>query len=177
MGNAIVVDFSNVKDQSGLNPTHQPAGDYRGKVVSFNQNPSKAGNPQVTYTVQDVDRPSATYRYNCPLAENALFKLRNILVAAGVAVPKKKIKVDPERIVGREIGMSLDDHEYEGKMSSEIIGVFPASDLPADDDDTEDEPAPKAAAKKTTKKAAPAAAEAEEEEEEEELDELDIDDL
>lgn len=175
MGNAIVVDFTNVKDQSGFNPTHQPAGDYRGKIVGFNQNPSKNNNPQVTYTVQDVDRPSATYRYNCPLTENALFKLRNILVAAGVAVPKKRIKVDPERIVGKEIGMSLDDHEYENKMSSEIVGVFPASDLPADDDDVEDEPAPKAAAKKTsTKKAAPAAAE---EEDEEELDELDIDDL
>jgi hypothetical protein len=78
------------------------------------------------------------------------------------------------KLIGREVGMSLDDDEYEGKMRSTIVGVFPADDLP------EDEPvakAQKAAKKVTSTKAAPAADDDVEDEEEEDLDELDIDDL
>lgn len=183
MATPIVIDFTNTKDSSGINPTHQPAGDYRGKIMKCDVGPSQAGNPQVVYLIQDADRPSAVYRYNCPLSEKSLWKIRNILVAAGVSVPKKKVKIDPERIVGKEVGMSLDDDEYEGKMRSQIVGVFPASDLAEDSDDTatdedvaEEAPAAKkkAAAKKTKPASTPAA---DDEDDDEELDELDIDEL
>lgn len=173
---SFVVDFTGVKDRSGFNPVHQPAGDYRGLIKDVNQDTAKSsGNQVIVYTIADADRPSATYRYTCTLTDKSLWKLRNLLVAAGLSVPQKKVKLTGatlSKVVGKEIGMSLDDHEYEGKMSSEITNVFPADDLP------EDEPAPAPKTTKKTTKAAPAAEEADEDEgEDEDLDELDIDDL
>jgi hypothetical protein len=174
----LIVDFTNTKEQSGFNPVHQPAGDYRGIIKSVEYGKSKQNNnDMLTYAVADVDRPSAAYRYNCTLTEASLWKLRNILVAAGINVPKKKVNIASvaAKIVGKEIGMSLDDDEYEGKMRSQIVTVFSADDLP------EDEPAP--VAKKKAKPAAKPAADEEDveddtdDDEEEDLDELDIDDL
>jgi hypothetical protein len=190
-GKSFVLDFSNVKDQSGYNPTHMPAGDYEGTIKDAEYSDSKAGNAMVTYAVALADRPSAVYRYNCVLTEASLWKLRNLIVAAGKTIPKKKVKLSAavlNSIIGKSIGITLEDDEYEGKMRSQIVGCFPASDLPDDsdvpDDDTDDdvedpeedeEPAP---AKKSTKKAAAKPAKKKVvEEEEEELDELDIDDL
>lgn len=177
-GSSFVVDFTGVKDRSGFNPVHQEAGDYRGVIKDVNEGQATtSGNKLITYTIADAERPSATYRYSCTLTDKSLWKLRNLLVAAGVKVPQKKIKLTAailSKIVGEEIGISLDDHEYEGKMSSEIVNVFPADDLPED----EPAPTPKVAAKKPAAKgkAAPAAEEAEEDEDED-LDELDIDEL
>lgn len=177
MAETIILDFTNVKDRGGVNPKHQPPGDYRGKVISAEITSSNNNNKMVVFVVQSVDMPSATYAYRC-IVEKAeqLWKIRNMFVAAGMNVPKKKIKVDPAKIVGKEIGMSLDDHEYEGKMSSEITDVFPASDLPEDE---VDEPPVKKAAAKSTKSSSKAAEpeDDDDEDEDEELDELDIDDL
>lgn len=190
-----VVDFTNVKESSGFNPIHQPAGDYRGVVKDVIAGKSGQGNETVTFAIGDADRPSAVYRYVCTFTEKSLWKLRNLLVACGKNAPKKKLKLTAatlNALIGKEIGMSLDDNEYEGKMSSQIMGVFPASDLPEDDGDTatdedvedddaeeaDEEQAPKKTKAKpaaTKKKAAPAPAA--EDEDDEDLDELDIDDL
>lgn len=169
-----IVDMTNVKDSSGVNPTHQPAGDYRGVIKDLQDGLSKNNNKKLDVLIADVDRPSATYRYTCTFSEASLFKLRNLLVAAGMNAPKKKVKLTAavlNKLIGREVGMSLDDDEYEGKMRSTIVGVFPADDLP------EDEPVEKAqkAAKKTQTKAAEE--DDTEDDEDEDLDELDIDDL
>lgn len=168
----IVVDFTNVKDSSGYSQTHVRSGDYRGKVKSVEYGESKDNKtPMLTYALALATRPSATYRYNCPLTEKSLWKLRNLLVACGVNVPKKKLNIAAvaERIVGKEVGMSLDDDEYNGNIRSQVTSVFPASDLPADapaedetdeapaDDDTDDAPVT--------------------DEGEEDLEELDLDDI
>lgn len=191
----IVVDFTNTKDSSGVNPKHQPEGDYHGKIVKATQGKSKSNNnPMVEFLIQDVNMGSATYPYRCVLTEASLWKLRNLILATGKAVPKKRIKFDPDTIVGKEIGMTLEDDEYDGKMKSVISAVFPASDLPEEeparkstkkaapepeddeDDDDEDEEEEAPPAKKTRKKAAKPAAD-EDDDEAEDLDELDIDDL
>ena len=131
----LVADFTNVKDASGYSQTHVKPGDYRGRVKSVEYGESQQNKtPMLTYSLQLVSRPSATYRYNCTLTEKSLWKLRNLLVAAGVNVPKKKVNISgiAEKIVGREIGMTLDDDEYEGRVRSQVTGVFPAADLPQD---------------------------------------------
>lgn len=180
----IIVDFTNTKERSGFNPKHQAPGDYRGLIKSVEYGKSAKNNtPMITYGVADADMPSATYRYMCTLTEASLWKLRNILVAAGIPVKQAKVNIAAaaQKIVGREIGMTLEDNEYDGKVNSQIVNVFPADDLPADEED--DEPPAKAAAKKKpaagTKKAKPAEEEEDEDDEdsEEDLDELDIDDL
>lgn len=148
-----VLDFTNVKDQSGINPKHRPAGDYRVKISKVEENESKKGNPQWVFVLTPSDMQSAAYPYYCQLNAESLWKIRNLLIAAGIDVPKKKVNVDPQKLVGREIGVTLDDDEYEGKLKSVITAVFPASDLddaelPADeseDDDTEEAAEPEVA--------------------------------
>lgn len=169
----IIVDFTNVKESSGFNPVHQEPGDYRGVIKSVGFAPSKAGNDQFMFAIADVDRPSAVYRYACQLTENTLWKLRNLIVACGIDVPKKKVNVSSvvQRLVGKEVGISLDDNEYEGKVSSQIVSVFPSDELADPEEDT-----PPAAKKAAAKKKA-AATEEDEEDVAEDVEDLDIDDL
>ena len=180
------VDFSNVKEASGFNRSRIKAGDYLAKIKGVEDAKAKDGVHQYLFSIQIVDKPSSVFPYYCKLQENQLWKLRNLFIAAGKTVPKKKVKVDPNQIVGKLIGVTIEDDEYEGKEQSGVEGVFPASDLGDDasvpdrdedeaedqvDDDGDDldldEPAPKA-------KAAP---EPEDDEEEEEAEEEPADEL
>jgi hypothetical protein len=176
-GQVIVLDFTNVREQSGFNPVHQEEGDYRGIIKDVTLDKAKSSeNMVVTYAIGDTERPSAVYRYNCVLTEKSLWKLRNLFVAAGKQIPKKKLKLGADQfnsLIGKEIGMSLVDDEYEGKTRSQIAGVFPASELI----DEEATPAPKKAAKKKAQDEDEAAPTPAEDDTEEELDELDIDEL
>lgn len=164
------VDFSNVKEGSGINPVRVEEGDYLAKIISVEDHESKAGNPTWVFVFQLDDRKSATYPYYCGLVDNQLWKIRNLLVAAGKTVPKKRVNVDPNSIVGKEVGITLSDDEYEGKEKSVIDAIFPASEL------ADDEPP----AKKTSSKKASAKdddVEDIEEEVEDDDEDLDLDDL
>lgn len=124
-----VLDFTNVKDSSGINPTHVPLGDYKLKIVSVTEGNSKANNPQWVFVLQSLTLKSATYPYYCTLEEKSLWKLRNLLLAAGLNVPKKRVNVDPARLVNKEIGATLEPEEYEGKWKSIVTAVFPADEV------------------------------------------------
>lgn len=189
---AAALDFTNVKEGGGsFNKKRMPEGDYKAKVTKVADAPSKKdGIMQWLFTI-DVEG-GGTYPYYCKHQENQLWKIRNLLVAAGISVPKKRVKVDPNKVVGKTIGVTLEDDEYDGKAQSNIAAVFPASELNGDDDDLDDdveedeveeevddteeadeeedeEPAPK------KKKAKPAPVE--EEDDEDELEEIDIEDV
>ena len=130
MTSTMILDFSNVKETGNFRPKHMPEGDYRMKIESVIDDKSKDGNPMWVYTLALVSNPRATYGYYCLLNnEKQMWKIRNLFVAAGKTVPKKRVKVNPDMLVGVEIGVSLVDDEYEGKMKSTIDGVFPASEL------------------------------------------------
>lgn len=133
---AAAIDFTNVKDGGGsFNKKRQPEGDYKAKVTKVVDAPSKKDNtPQWLFTIQVG---SGTYPYYCKHEENQYWKIRNLLVAAGLTVPKKKVKVDPNKIVGKMIAVTLEDDEYDGKTQSNIAATFPLSEL--DDDDVPDE--------------------------------------
>ena len=186
------VDFSNVKEASGFDRRRIKAGDYLAKIKGVEDAKAKDGVHQYLFSIQIVDKPSSVFPYYCKLQENQLWKLRNLFIAAGKTVPKKKVKVDPNQIVGKLIGVTIEDDEYEGKEQSTVEGVFPASDLgddasvpdSSDDDEVEvqgsdddddldlDEPAPA-----TKSKPAPEPEEDEEEEAEEEAEEEPADEL
>lgn len=140
---AKAVDFSGVKDRGNFNPKHIAEGDYAATVVKVEDAESKKdGSFQYIFTIK-VDKFSQnSYPYYCKLAENQLWKLRNLAVAAGLNVPKKRMKFDPNKVVGKKIGITMEDDEYEGKMKSVIGAVFPISELAdgaIEDDTTEAE--------------------------------------
>jgi hypothetical protein len=192
-----IIDFSNVKDRGEYNPKHIEAGDYRARISKVIQQEAKDGEDMWVFTIQLPDVPRASYPYYCKLVDNQFWKIKALFSAAGIEVGKRKVKADPNKLVGKEIAVGMDDDEYEGRLKSIITDVFALSELhdssgdeddevveeEAGEDDYEEEeeaPAPKQRAakkappvKKTPAKKPPV----EEDDEEEDDDELDIDEL
>ena len=179
---AKALDFTNVKEVSGINPVRMEEGDYIGVVKAVNERESKkSGEPMWEFVIGLKDRATATYGYYCVLNVEQLWKVRNLLIAAGISVPKKRVKVDPNKVVGKEIAITLEDDEYEGKEKSTIAAVFSPAELNAsitpdttdaddddDDDEIEDEEPVEAPKRKRKAKPAPEPDDDDEEEEEEE---------
>lgn len=124
------IDMSNVKEGGNFNKARIPSGDYAAKIIKVEDAITKEDKtPQYLFTIQIVSHSATKLPYYCKLQENQLWKLRNIFIAAGKTVPKKKVQVNPNQIVGKLIGVTIEDTEYEGKEQSEIAGVFPAAEL------------------------------------------------
>lgn len=179
---AKVVDFTNVKEgeRTGINPKRKPEGDYLARVFSVQDAEVKsgdnAGDFQWLFIIALEDDPNAKYPYRCKLDANQLWKIRNLLQAAGINVPKKRVKLDPEKVTNKLIAVTLQDDEYNGKIKSSIQAIFSPADLEdsgveaSDEEDEEEEeetPAP-APRKKVKRKPEPEPEEDEDEEEEEE---------
>jgi hypothetical protein len=178
------IDMTNVKDGSQFNSKHMPEGDYAAIVVDVMDQESKNGNDMWVYTIKLKDYPRAVYAYYCVLEEKSLFKIRHLFTAAGIDIPRKLAMIDPNRIIGKEIGVGLEDDEYDGNIRSKITAVMELEDMtvnnsaPELDDEEEelDEAIParkevKAAVAKRTRKPAPVVEEEDDEEEEDEVDE------
>lgn len=161
MAKAAQLNFTNVKEGGNFSKRHQPSGDYLGKVTKVADAKSKSdGTTMWLYT---IEVNGASYPFYCKHQENQLWKIRNIFIAAGVNIPKKMVKVDPNKIVGKSIGVTLEDEEYEGKMQSVVQATFPTSELDetvaagaddeVDDDDEEVDEAPASKAKSKKSKA------------------------
>lgn len=166
MATAKTIDLTNVKDGGNFNKRRMPAGDYPARITKVEDSKSSADDKfQWLFTIA-VDN-GGTYPYYCKLQENQLWKVRNLCIAAGLNVPKKKIKLDPEKLIGKRIAVTLEDDEYEGKKQSVVNATFPLSELDdysddddavgddGDDDDDDEEVAPPPAKKAKKKKAAP----------------------
>jgi len=134
---ALVLDFTNVKDRGKFNPTHKAPGDYKAQIKGCELVDKKSGDGQ--QWVWDIKIGASTYPYYTQLEPDVLWKVRGLFAAAGLNVPKKRVKLDPSRVIGRYIGVTLDDDEYEGKLKSIIVSMFPTSELEGSDDDEPDE--------------------------------------
>lgn len=158
------VDFSDAGDRGPFNPIHQEEGDYLFKIVAVLDSPTKeTKEDQWIFALQDAENPRAIYPYRCKLDKQNAWKIRNVFEAVGKKVAQKMLSVDPQQVVGKMIGATLEDNEYNGKVKSQIGDVFNAKDFDggaedpddADDDEVEeddDEPEEKP----VTKKKAPA---------------------
>jgi hypothetical protein len=131
-----VLDFSNVKDAPSIKPRRLPEGDYLFKIVKYESTiTQEKKNKMWTFILVPEKHKSASYPYRCILTENSLWKLRNLLIACGMTVPKKSVRVDPEKLIGKACGGTLEDSEYNDREQSDVTAVFPADDL--DDDGPE----------------------------------------
>lgn len=183
------VDFTNVKDPSQYNPKHVEPGEYAGRVKAVIEKPAGDGTPMWVYEITLDDVPGASYPHYVKLnfgdEKSQAWKLRQLFSAAGITVPKKAVVVNPEKVVGRAVGVEIEEDEYQGRMKGAIRRFIPVSEVsgPQDDeDDTDDEDdeddAPPPPKKRAAKKAAPKkAAAADEDDEDEDDDELDLDEL
>jgi hypothetical protein len=125
-----VLDYSGVKDGSGnFRPRRKPEGDYHAVIDSVDDHESSQGNSGWVFTIRVNGDPRASYPYYVNFETNQLWKSRGLCIAAGIKVPSGKVKLDPNKLVGKSIGVALVDDEYEGRVKSTIDAVFPSDDM------------------------------------------------
>jgi hypothetical protein len=137
------LDFTGVKEGGEFRPRRRPEGDYYAHIVKVEDHESKSGNDTWLFTIKIDGDSRAAYPYYVGTDDNQLWKVRGIFVGAGVQVPSKRVKADPNKLVGKAVGVALEDDEYEGRVKSTIAAVFPVSDL----DDAMNEPGKASSAK------------------------------
>lgn len=143
------IDFSNVTEGSSIRPKQLPAGEYAATIKDVKaSNSKKTGTPQWCFIIVPKSHPGASYPYYCQLTAEQAWKIRQVLVAVGVSAPKSVKTIDASKLIGKDLGIILEDDEYEGKLKSVIDSLIPLAevdegDAPAadEDDDSEDEPA------------------------------------
>lgn len=144
-----------------------PEGDYKVKIkMAKAVTSSQKGTPgmQVTFVISEGKHKGKEITDRLWFSPKALYRVRQLLELLELKVPKKVFSVDPDKLRGKELAITVSDADpYEGKISSQVsdyidLDTYAGDDVDDDeeeddddDDDTEDD-------------------------DDEELDELDVDD-
>jgi hypothetical protein len=127
MAKAVEVDFSGVKSGGGVRVA---PGDYVVKVKSATVKASAAGKPMIVWMLSGLNGAlkGQEIKHITSLQPQALFNLRNLLLALKVNVAQGKMKIVPENYVGKTCGITVEDGEpYKGNVKSEVQAVWPFS--------------------------------------------------
>lgn len=136
MGKKITLDFSKVEERAGWKTDHVEEGLHEFKIELVDLKDAGDGTAMWTYGLRPTNPKYKTrlFPYYCKHQPNQLFKIRDLFIAAGLTVPKKRQALDPEAPVGKIIAAEVVDSrnaQYAGR--SEIDGVYDRSLI--DDDD------------------------------------------
>lgn len=119
--NTVSVDFTGVNSANRLED-----GEYLGVIKEVVQEKSSgSGNDMLTFT---LEVEGGEYKYWCPLMENSLWKLRDLLECAGFEVPESKMDLDLAELIGVEIGVIVENEAYQGKKRPKVVGTIPADE-------------------------------------------------
>lgn len=182
------VDLTDVKEGGGGNfrPRRKPEGDYLAKIVRVEDHKPKSADSVDgwVYTVQIDGDSRSSYAWYVNPAPKQKWKIAKTAAACGLNIAGKRVSFDPNKLVGKAVGVFLEDDEYDGRPKSTIADIFTTAEVGSaggdgdvaddeyedaedidtdvpDDDVVEDEPEPEpepapAPRKRTAKKAAPA---------------------
>lgn len=120
------IDFSDTKAPSFIT-THQAPGVYNAEIASVELTKTKSDNTDML--VFAIKAGSGRYPYYCKIVPNQLWKLRELVEAAGTKVPNKVVQIDPAKYVGAHINVELEDDSYQGKLRSRVARVATFSEL------------------------------------------------
>jgi len=122
----IKLDFSKVEERSGWNTGHIPEGVHEMKVVDVEMTAAPDGTDMLVYAMVPTAGKYRTRRFPfyCKLQQNQLWKLRDLIVAAGGTVPKKLSMIDPNVPVGKLIAAEVADNEFNGRVGSQVQGAY-----------------------------------------------------
>lgn len=166
MAKKIRLDFSKTEERSSFNGRHIPEGLHRMKIVACQETEAQDGTAMLLFTFVPTEAAYKARRfpYYCKLQPNQFWKVRDLLVAAGLSVPNRVYQFDPQTVVGKLIACEVEDDSYQGNIRSSVAGTYGLEILDEDsgsaseeDEDESDEP--------------------EDEPEEDEADEVEEDDL
>lgn len=141
MGKKITLDFSKVEDRSGWNSKEMPEGLHEFKIELVDLKDANDGTTMWTYGLRPTDPRYKTrlFPYYCKHQANQLFKLRDLFVAAGLSVPKKRLSLDPDAPVGKTIAAEVSDATGQYAGRSEIGGVYDRNVLEDGSEDSDEE--------------------------------------
>lgn len=140
----IRLDFSKVEERSGWNTRQIPEGLHKMKIESVQMTEAQDGTDMLVYALVPFDSryKSRKFPYYCKLQQNQYWKFRDLLVAAGVKVPKSVYSGDPSAIVGKSIAAEVEDDNFQGSVRSQVQGTYGLEILDEDgagNSDDEDE--------------------------------------
>ena len=121
-------DFSNVGDGPG---TMVPDGDYICKVTKITVEQGDKGKYfKWEFTVGMGEQKGKKIYDNTSLLPQALFNLRNTIIACGIDVPKSAFAVDTDKYIGKIIGITTGTREYtkdgKKKQATDVIDKWRA---------------------------------------------------
>ena len=122
----ISIDFSDVKAPA-FSTVYQAPGVYNAEITGWKMTKTKSDNTDML--VFAIKAGSGRYPYYCKIVQNQLWKLRELIEAAGTEVPSKVVQIDPAKYVGAKINVELEDDTYNGKLRSRVARVAPFSEV------------------------------------------------
>lgn len=143
----VVVDFSDSESREGKKRTggrkHYPEGDYAAKCTKAELGKSgdkETPRVEALYKFTQGKYKGKEIRDDLYLTPKSLWRLRQTLEAMEIEVPSKKVRIDPKKMVGKEVALTLEDDEYDEKTYSRVVDTFLLSELEelAGDEDDED---------------------------------------
>ena len=121
----IKLDFTSV-EKSAYNTRQMPAGLYEARITEVVQKSAQDGTDMLVYTLTPTHPQyrGRRFPFYCKLSSNQLWKLRDLLVAAGEDIPKRAVRVQPEKIVNRLLCIEVSDDTYGGAVRSTVDSVY-----------------------------------------------------
>ncbi|QFP95363.1 hypothetical protein SEA_YUUY_34 [Microbacterium phage YuuY] len=149
MAKKIRLDFSKVEERSGINTKRMPEGLHAFKIVGVEDKEAGDGTDMYVFYLVPESAKYKTRRfpYYCKLQANQFWKLRDLMVAAGVLdaakAKGKAVNIDPNKAVGKSVAGEVEDEtgQYEGRSSlANIYGldILDDENTGVDEDDEEE---------------------------------------
>jgi hypothetical protein len=173
----ITIDFGDVPKEKRQRFRRIDEGEYPAKVVSWKKkykDNDKSNAPYLAWTLQITEGKfkGTPFIENTSLKKDALFNLRNLIFACSNGkknVAGKTVNFDPDSLIGKKIGIVVEDEEYDNKMRSTVVDMKPISEMEEDEDEEADEDEDEEEDEDE--------AEDEDEEEDDDLEEVDVDEV
>lgn len=118
-----------------------PEGEYAVTVDEVSVEESQQGNQYLkwVFKVLDGKQKGSKIYHNTSLLPQALFNLKNLLIALGVPVPDKAFQLNLDECEGCNCGVTITHETYDGKKRPRVTDVFPLDSTEIEDgDDSED---------------------------------------
>lgn len=105
-----------------------PVGDYEAYINNIlDKGEGEKKYLNFMFKISDGASKGRTLFTNCMLSKEGLWKLKNVLIASGLAQRgfKGKVAWDKETLIGKKVGLRVAHEEYNEKTRESVVAIFP----------------------------------------------------